>query len=93
MIDNDTLNKILDMSRIEIDNDSKDKILNQVNDIIGYVEKIQSLDTSSIAGRESVFDEVNVYSCDDISPSLEQPVLRKYTKNYLDGYYAVPKIL
>ena len=40
-----------------------------------------------------VFEEVNVSDNDTVGQSFSQPELRKYTKNYLDGYFAVPKVM
>lgn len=93
MIERETVNKILDMARLEMKEEEKEKFLKQMNDILGYVELIERLDTSSIGDRESVFDEKNVMDEDKIEPGLSQTELRKFTKNYLDGYYAVPKVL
>jgi len=93
MIDKQTIDKILDMSRIDVKEQTKDKFTAQVQNIINYVEKITDLDTSSAEDRESVFEEKNIFDADQIGVSLTQPELRKYTKNYLDGYYAVPKII
>ncbi|OHD05403.1 MAG: hypothetical protein A2086_13665 [Spirochaetes bacterium GWD1_27_9] len=93
MIDKQTIEKILDMSRIDIADESKEKFINQVQNIIIYVDKINSLDTNSIKDRESPFDEKDIMDEDLILSSYSQPDLRKYTKNYLDGYYFVPKII
>lgn len=93
MIERETVNKILDMARLEMKEEEKEKFLKQMNDILGYVELIGRLDTSSIGDRESVFDEKNGMDEDKIEPGLSQTELRKFTKNYLDGYYAVPKVL
>ncbi|HBD95618.1 MAG: hypothetical protein A2015_11200 [Spirochaetes bacterium GWF1_31_7] len=93
MIDENMIDRLLDMSRLDVPSDEKTKFVKQLNDILGYIEKITSLDTSSIDDRESVFDIKNVFSDDVIEDGLSPSRLRKYTKNYLDGYYAVPKIL
>lgn len=93
MINKETIERICDMARLEINESDKEKFVGQMNDILGYVESIAQLDTSSVGSRESVFDEKNVIDEDEISLGLSASQLRKYTKNYLDGYYAVPKIL
>ena len=93
MVNKETIEKILDMSRVDVDESVKDKFVNQFKDIINYVEKIKSIDTSSVIDEESVFSEKDVFQNDEIINGFTQPDLRKYTKNYLDGYYTVPKIL
>ncbi len=92
MVNNDVIEKILDMSRISVDPAEKDKFVTQLKEIIGYFEKISELDTSAILDKESPFQEKDIYVKDEIVEGLTQPDLRKYTKNYLDGYYTVPKI-
>lgn len=93
MINKETIERICDMARLEINESDKEKFVGQMNDILGYVESVAKIDTSSVGGRESVFDEKNVIGEDEIVAGLSASQLRKYTKNYLDGYYAVPKIL
>lgn len=93
MINKEIIERICDMARLEINESDKEKFVGQMNDILGYVEQVAKLDTSSVGGRESVFDEKNVINEDEIASGLTPSQLRKYTKNYLDGYYAVPKIL
>lgn len=93
MINTETIERICDMARLDISENDKEKFVGQMNDILGYVESVARLDTSSVGNRESVFDEKNVIDEDEISAGLSASQLRKYTKNYLDGYFAVPKIL
>lgn len=93
MIDKEVIDKLLDMSRLEIREEHKGKFVAQMQEIVGYIETIGKMDTSAVTDRESVFDEKDVVAEDLIQAGLSQPELRKYTKNYLDGYYAVPKIL
>ncbi len=93
MVDKETIEKILDMSRIDLEESEKEKFSKQFEDIINYVEKIKSLDTSSVVKEESVFSEKDVFRKDEVVEGFTQPELRKYTKNYLDGYYTVPKII
>ncbi|HOV12981.1 MAG TPA: Asp-tRNA(Asn)/Glu-tRNA(Gln) amidotransferase subunit GatC [Spirochaetota bacterium] len=93
MVNKEIIEKILDMSRVDVDENVKEKFINQFKDIINYVEKIKEVDTSSVIDEESVFSEKNIIEKDQIIEGFSQPDLRKYTKNYLDGYYTVPKIL
>lgn len=93
MIDENTIDRILEMSRLEIKEDQKVRFYSQMKDIIGYIENISKIDTSGADDRESVFDVKNVMTEDSIEQGLTSAQLRKYTKNFLDGYYAVPKIL
>ena len=60
MINKETIDRICDMARLEISENDKDKFVGQMNDILGYVESVAKLDTSSVGDRESVFDEKNV---------------------------------
>lgn len=93
MINDDVVDRLLDMSRLELDSGSKAGFVHKLNDIITFIDKISEVDTSSVMDRESVFEEVNVSDNDTVGQSFSQPELRKYTKNYLDGYFAVPKVM
>lgn len=93
MIDKETIERILDMSRVDVEESQKEKFVAQFKDIINYVEKIKEIDTSSVTDQESVFPEKDVLQNDTVIEGFTQPELRKYTKNYLDGYYTVPKII
>ncbi len=93
MIDEATIDKLLDMSRIDIRPDTRNKFIKQIKDIVLFVDQIGKVDTSLIENRESVFDTADRFRDDKIVHFFSQSDLRKYTNNLIDGYYAVPKII
>ncbi len=93
MIDENTVNKLLDMSRIDIKPETKHKFLNQIKEIVSFVEKIGGMNTDQTDNRETIFEQSDVLRDDNIEPTFTHSELRKYTKNFIDGYYAVPKVI
>ena len=56
-IDNSTVKKVASLARIEIKGDEEDTIINELNNIIGWVDELQKINTDNVEPLLSVFNE------------------------------------
>ena len=92
-VNQDTVRKIAHLSRLAFDDASEQKMMDDMNDILSFVEKLQELDTASIKPLESMSLEVNNLREDQVQSPLsrEKGLLNAPVAN--NEYFLVPKVL
>lgn len=81
------------LARLELSEDEKDKLTDQLSNILTYVEKLNELDTSGIEPTAHVLDLKNVTRDDVAAPSLPQDRALANAPEKAAGHYKVPKII
>jgi aspartyl-tRNA(Asn)/glutamyl-tRNA(Gln) amidotransferase subunit C len=92
-INEDEMIKIAKLAMLEIAPEEKDDFLKQVNNIIEYIDKINTLDTSNVEPAEYIFELKNIFREDKPQQSIDSNELKKIVPDYKDGYIVVPKII
>lgn len=92
-IDEDTLEKLLYLSRLSPQSEDLDTLKKQVDEIVGYFDVL-----SKYSGGENPYDAYPSTSADrlrgdEAEPGLEARDVRSITKEFMDGYFQVPKVL
>lgn len=92
-IDKETLNKIAHLSRLEIDEKDVDKMMQDMNNMVAFVEKLNEVNTDGVEPLTTMSLEVNALR-EDISKSdlTHLQVLKNAPKKDAD-YFRVPKVL
>jgi aspartyl-tRNA(Asn)/glutamyl-tRNA(Gln) amidotransferase subunit C len=70
-----------------------DEFSKQLNGIIGYVEKINELDTSGVEPADHIVDIKNVFRKDVVRKSIGRSELEKIAPDFREGHIVVPKII
>lgn len=81
------------LAQLELDEATKERLVEELGEILGYMDKLNELDTSDIEPMMHVLEITNVYREDEVEPSLDRDAaLLNAPKN--DGeYFLVPRIL
>ncbi|MCE5193674.1 MAG: Asp-tRNA(Asn)/Glu-tRNA(Gln) amidotransferase subunit GatC [Candidatus Cryosericum sp.] len=58
IIDSKTLEHVASLARLEISPDQEDKLLNDLENILGYVAQLTSIDTSSVVTKRPAMTEL-----------------------------------
>lgn len=94
MIDIEEFENLLDMSRFSFENEQEYKeFYEEINAEIKNLEEIKKIDTSRVITKEFYTDKENCLRDDVVEEGLSLAELRKFTTNFLDGYYTVPKTI
>jgi len=92
-IDNVLVDKLSDLAKLEFDTESKKEIINDLNKIIRFVEKLNELDTEGVEPLTYMTEEVNTLRDDIAKTSItKEDALRNAPKKDSD-YFIVPKVL
>lgn len=89
--------KIADLAKLELTDEETDLFTVQLSAIIGYVEKLNELDTTDVpamshcasAGGDSEYHKRD----DEVRPSLGQKLAVDNAPDSSDGYFRVPRVI
>jgi aspartyl-tRNA(Asn)/glutamyl-tRNA(Gln) amidotransferase subunit C len=92
-IDNDTVDKIAHLARLEYENEAKEQIKKDMNNMLGFIEKLNELDTTNVEPLIYMSDEVNVLREDDVKHDISQDEALKNAPKHDSDYFKVPKVI
>lgn len=84
---------VANLSRLKIRPDESARILSQLNDILTYIENLNSIDTENIEPTTYALPMQNVFRADKVKPSLERELALSNAPLKEDGYFKVPRVL
>lgn len=93
-IDKDTVDKIAHLARLEyITNESKEEIIKDMNNMLGFIDKLNELDTSNIEPLIYMSDETNILREDDVKQEITHAEALKNAPQKDSDYFKVPKVI
>jgi aspartyl-tRNA(Asn)/glutamyl-tRNA(Gln) amidotransferase subunit C len=92
-IDNTTVDKIAHLARLEFDAAGKEQIIKDMNNMLGFISKLNELDTSNVEPLIYMSDEVNVLREDDVKTEITQAEALKNAPRHDSDYFKVPKVI
>ncbi len=87
------IEKIAHLSKLELSSENKKQMLNDMNKIIKFVDKINELDLEGVEPLIYVNEQSNVLRKDEISHELSQIDALKNAPNKDTDYIKVHKVL
>jgi aspartyl-tRNA(Asn)/glutamyl-tRNA(Gln) amidotransferase subunit C len=81
------------LARLELSEPEKEKLTDQLSNILTYVEKLNELNTSGVEPTAHVLDINNVMRDDIPGESLSQEKALANAPEKAAGHYKVPKII
>ena len=89
-IDDDTLEYVGILAKLELDVDEKEAARSDMEKMLGFVEKMNELDTSGIVPMTHVFDVKNVLRDDVVTNGDGSADALKNAPAQKEGQYMVP---
>jgi len=84
---------VANLARIELSDDEVKTFQNQLEDVVGYIEKIGELDVDGIEPTSHTHPVMNVFRKDELKASLEREDVLANAPEEVDSQFKVPKIL
>lgn len=81
------------LAKLQLDDDAKSRMLGEMRDILGYVEKLAALDTTGVEPMLHAIPLTNVFREDEVGESLPRETVLDLAPAHDEEYYLVPKIL
>ncbi|HEY8402282.1 MAG TPA: Asp-tRNA(Asn)/Glu-tRNA(Gln) amidotransferase subunit GatC [Cytophagaceae bacterium] len=92
-VDKDTLRKIAHLARLDFDPKDEESLLNDMNKILAWVDKLQELNTDNVQPLIHMSQEVNVLREDKAENTLKHEDALKLAPKKDSDYFRVPKFL
>lgn len=93
MVDDETLDKILYLSRLAVEGDERAQLARQMGTIIDYFAILSKYDTSSVAADLGAAVPGEALRADEAREGLRPHEVKSFAVQFLDGYFSVPRIL
>lgn len=93
-IDRDVVAHLEKLARLHLAQDEVEQITQQLNDIIEFVEKLQSVDTSGVAptGLISHGSEEHLRA-DEVRPGLDRDEILAQAPDHTSDFFRVPRVI
>ena len=88
--------KIADLARLELTAQETDLFTQQLGTIIGYVEKLDEIDTTDVAPMSHCTpggESENAARDDEVRPGLGQKIAVENAPDSESGYFKVPRVI
>mgnify|MGYP000861787914 FL=1 len=81
------------LAHLRFSEKEQEQLLGQLNAILGYMEKLNTLDTSDVNPTSHVLNLDNVFRADEIKKSLSQEEALRNAPSSDQGHFTVPKVI
>ena len=92
-IDIKTVDEIAHLARLEFDQEAKDGIVNDMNRMLGFIDKLNELDTENVAPLIYMTGEKNIMRPDIPEVTLTQKEALKNAPKKDSDYFKAPKVI
>ena len=81
------------LAHLQFSQEEREQLVDQLNAILAYMEKLNTLDTSGVGPTSHVLNLKNVFRSDEIGPSLSQEEALRNAPSSDRGHFTVPKVI
>ena len=92
-IDKDVISRVAVLARIDLTDGEKAEFSEQLSRIIGYVEKINELDTENIIPADHIGGVKNILRDDIEGETIGDGVFERMSPKFENGHIVVPRII
>jgi aspartyl-tRNA(Asn)/glutamyl-tRNA(Gln) amidotransferase subunit C len=91
---NDALiEKLANLSRLEFTEEEKAEIKNDLEKMIGFIDKLNELDTTGVQPLLHMSDNVNVFRKDIVEGEINRKDVFRNAPLHDDEFFKVPKVI
>ena len=92
-VDRKTLDKIAHLSRLELEDSKKYKILEDMNKLVAFVDKLKEVDTSGVEPLVNMSTEVNIVREDQVTGEISPEKALQNGPETDGNWFKVPKVI
>lgn len=92
-VDANDIEKVATLARIQITDDQIPEVTNSINTVLGLIDKMQAVDTSSIEPLANPHDALQTLRADKVTAVNECDKLMSNAPATGDGLFLVPKVI
>lgn len=84
---------IANLARLELSDAEIAHFQEQLESILGYIDKLKNVDISRMSAMAHVLDIKNVFRSDNIKASIDTEEVLKYSPKREGSFFVVPKVI
>ena len=92
-IDIKQIEQVANLSRIKLTDSEKNVFREQLTDILGYIEKLNELDTDDVQPMAYATSIKNIFREDQQKTSFPRQEILELSPSSANGFFKVPKVL
>jgi aspartyl-tRNA(Asn)/glutamyl-tRNA(Gln) amidotransferase subunit C len=92
-IDKETVEKVAHLARLELAEDEKEKMIDDMSKILGFMAKLNEIDTSGIEPLVYMTSEINVLREDVIKQEITHQEALQNAPKHDENYFLVAKVI
>jgi aspartyl-tRNA(Asn)/glutamyl-tRNA(Gln) amidotransferase subunit C len=92
-IDKETVEKVAHLARLELAEDEKEKMIADMNKILGFMDKLNEIDTSGIEPLVYMTNEINTVREDMIKQEVTHEEALLNAPKHDKDYFLVAKVI
>ena len=92
-VNDQLVNKLAHLSRLHFNEEEKGEIKNDLQRMIGFVEKLNELNLDGVEPQLFMSDEVNVLRADEIKGSISRKEALQNAPLHDGQFFKVPKVI
>lgn len=93
IVTKDDVNYIAKLSKLEFNEAEMEKFTTELNSILGYVKKLEELDTTDVEPTSHVLAINNMMRDDVVKPSFSSEEALKNAPGSRNGHFEVPRVI
>ncbi len=87
------IEKVARLARLELSQQEKEILGNQMEQILSYMEQLNRLDTTGIEATSHAIPVYNAFRADEAKPSFPKEEVLGIAPDQEDGHFKVPRII
>ena len=92
-IDKETVDKVAHLARLELAEDETDKMIADMSKILGFMAKLNEINTTGVEPLVYMTDEVNVLRKDVIKQTITHEEALQNAPKHDENYFLVAKVI
>jgi aspartyl-tRNA(Asn)/glutamyl-tRNA(Gln) amidotransferase subunit C len=92
-IDHNTVDKIATLAKLEFEGEAKDEMVKDLSRIIGFVEKLNELDTEGVEPLVYMTNEHTILREDEVKIDITQKEALLNAPKHDSDFFRVPKVV
>jgi len=92
-VNDELVDKIANLARLEFNSQEKEEIKSDLQQMIGFIDKLNELDTTGVAPLLHMSENINVLREDEVSGTISREAEFRNAPLHDEQFFKVPKVI
>ncbi|MEP6583348.1 MAG: Asp-tRNA(Asn)/Glu-tRNA(Gln) amidotransferase subunit GatC [Ginsengibacter sp.] len=92
-VNDELIDKLANLARLEFNAEEKEEIKNDLQQMIGFIDKLNELDTTGVEPLRHMSGNVNILREDEVSGMISRDETFKNAPKHDGEFFQVPKVI